>query len=448
MTARSPVPPPPEEESVPRGDAGRILQAVLRSVDPAPLVEQAIRSSTLPTGSRTALLAVGKAAWGMAQGAVAALGTDTFSRGMVLLPYEPASPETLPFPIHRGGHPLPTEEGVHGASLALGMIRALGPDEHLLLLLSGGGSALLSLPAEGLTLPDLRTVTRLLLEAGAPIEELNAVRKHLERLKGGRLAAEVGGRSILALAVSDVVGDPHDAIASGPVSPDPTTYREALEILERHGVRDAVPPAVITHLMRGVHGDVLETPKPGDPRLSTVEFRLVAGVGHAMEGAAREARGRGYRTHKLSSSLEGEARATGRRLGALGASLSFSQDAGSPICLVSGGETTVRVRGTGRGGRNQEVALGAALEIADRSNVLIASFGTDGVDGPTDAAGALATGSTVPRARIAGLDPEAALRENDAYPFFQALDDLFITGPTGTNVMDVQIVLVGDRPSG
>jgi len=473
------TPSPTPREARLRADLPRILASALDALDPAPLVTREVRAleaqNLLPGGDptsgsgggapRLALVAVGKAAVPMARGALEGLGPTGIDRGLVLAPEwedrggaAQAGPgiripwrgrgrgggeEGLPFPVHRGGHPLPTRGSVQGARAVARLIRGLGPGDTLLFLLSGGGSALLTEPRSGLSLESLRRTTRLLLEAGASIEELNAVRKHLERLKGGGLAAEAGSR-IVALVVSDVVGSPPHAIASGPVSPDPTTFADAMDALARYGLTEAVPPSVRSLLEAGLRGEEAETPKPGDERVAGVEYRIVADVETAIDAARRSAAGIGYRTHLLTSVLEGEARVVGRRLGALARALRpTGSGGGSGRALIAGGETTVRVVGSGRGGRNQELALGAALELARGNDALVASLATDGVDGPTDAAGAAATGSTLARARSAGLDPQEALARNDAYPFFGTLGDLLRTGPTGTNVMDLQVVLVG-----
>ncbi len=435
-----------------RREVWEILRAGLNVVEPTTLVEAALRREPLPPGKPWALLAVGKAARRMARGALRAAGDHSFGAGLVLAP-EPeegvgAADTEGPFPVHFGEHPLPGPGSVEGARRARGLARSLEPGQGLLLLLSGGGSSLLTLPENGLTPADLEGTVQLLLHAGASIHELNGVRKHLERLKGGGLALEAGPRPLRALVISDVVGDPPDVIASGPVSPDLSTFGEALETLERRGVRGDVPAPVLHHLQRGRRGQVPETPKPGDPRLAHVELQVVGNVERALESAAEAARAQSRRAWILSSSVEGEARRVGRALGALGRSLESGSLGSGPLCLLAGGETTVQVRGKGRGGRNQEVALGAALELAGGRDLLVASMGTDGIDGPTDAAGALATGSTLERARQRGLDPWRALAENDSYPFFQALGDLLVTGPTGTNVMDVQVVLVGRREGG
>jgi glycerate 2-kinase len=453
-----PVPPPPDHERLLRDDTHRILHAALRAVEPARLVRDHLREH--PPAAESAeglvLLAVGKAAPGMTAGAVTALGTKRIRRGLVIAPESAleahgGGPSGLPpaLDVLPGGHPLPTEDGLRAARRARELVAGLGTGESLLLLLSGGASALLTLPARAIPLAELRQVTRRLLEAGAPIHELNAVRKHAEQLKGGRVAVLAGGRHVTALAISDVVGDRPDVIGSGPVSPDPSTWQDALQVLRRHEVREGDCPNLARHLEDGAAGRLRDTPRPDDPAFAQVDYRIVGHVGLALQGAARYAERMGYAVSILGASVEGEARTVGRRLGALARSLQPGpEEPGSGgsadprwHCILSGGETTVTVRGPGHGGPNQEVALAAALVLDGVTGRLVASLGTDGQDGPTPAAGGLATGSTLARARGSGLDAVAALARNDSYPLLETLGDLLITGPTGTNVMDVHLVL-------
>jgi hydroxypyruvate reductase len=333
---------------------------------------------------------------------------------------------------------------VAGAVAISELAARLDRDELLLCLISGGGSALMTVPPAGILLADLQRTIELLLRAGATVNDLNTVRKHLDLLKGGRLAAAAAPSHVLALVLSDVVGDPLDVIASGPVSPDPTRFGDAIAVLERIGIWHEVPQDVQQYLRRGVRGEVPESPGDGDPCFANVEVQVVGNNRLAVEGALSEAVSRGYQALALTTFLTGEAREAGRFLAAIGLEV---KPAGRPVslpaCMVAAGETTVTVSGAGRGGRNQEVVLGAAQILDGTDNVLIASLGTDGIDGKTDAAGAIATGETLSRARERGLDAEEALADNNAYPFFHALQDLIVTGPTGTNVMDVQLVLVG-----
>ena len=311
----------------------------------------------------------------------------------------------------------------------------------MLAVISGGGSALLTLPWPGLDLGDLQNTTDLLLRAGATIVELNAVRKHLSQIKGGGLARLAGGARVASLILSDVVGDPLDVIASGPTVPDPTTFADAMTVLDRYGLRDRVPRAIRRHLESGLRGQLPDTPKEGADLFSRVHNVIVGSNRLAAEAAVREAQTRGLNAWLLSTFVEGEAREVAQVAAALAKELvNYDRPVPRPACLVWGGETTVTVRGQGKGGRNQELALAAALSMQDLPGVLLVALGTDGTDGPTDAAGAVSTGETVSRAAALGLDPFAYLADNDAYPFFDALGDLIRTGPTGTNVNDLLLL--------
>jgi len=424
------------DESRLREDARAILAAAVAAAEPAALVADRLRAAPLPGTGRVHVAGIGKAAAAMLRGAREALG-DRIAGGVLVVPQPADAPESIA--VHVGGHPLPDEGGRRGAEAVLALAEGLGADDHLLALVSGGGSALLTLPPDGVSLDDLRATTDLLLRAGADIAELNCVRKHLDRLKGGRLARAAAPAAVTALVLSDVVGDPLDVIASGPVSPDPSTFAGAREVLEHRGVLDAVPASVRRHL--DAAGD--ESPGPDDPCFARVEAAVVGSNWMAVDAAAAAARARGWTAEARGEPVTGEAREVGARLGRFARAVrERGRPMQPPACLVVGGETTVTVRGDGRGGRNQEVALGAALALDGLDGVLVASLGTDGIDGPTDAAGAIATGDTLARAAARGLDPHDALVRNDAYPFFAALGDLIVTGPTGTNVMDVQVVLV------
>ena len=456
---------PPQEEARLRRDARTILAAALDAVEPEGLVREVLqgvafrseRSPSImgsdtgrpgPTGAASPaprLLAVGKAGIPMVRGACGALDERSIDPALVLVPEGAGEPDALPPGVRclYGGHPLPTSQGSRSAGAVLDFLRNSGPNQPLIVLLSGGASALLALPEPGLRLSDLRAATDLLLRAGASIQELNTVRKHLERTKGGRLAEVAVPAPVRGLVISDVVGDDLTVIGSGPFSPDPSTFEDALRVVRERGLEASFPPPLLRHLIRGARGRWRETPKPGDPCFDHVELRIIASVATAAQAAREAAERLGYRTHVNSLELVGEARMVGRRLGVEAVSTAGGRSEDSrPICLLTGGETTVTVTGGGRGGRNQELTLAAALEIAGCENVLVASLATDGSDGPTDAAGAIATGTTLSRAGAAGLDPERTLRENDSYPFFRDLDDLLVTGPTGTNVMDLQMILV------
>jgi hydroxypyruvate reductase len=410
-----------------RRDALAILQAAIRAVQPERAVAGHLRG--LPASGRYVVLAVGKAAWGMARAAREALG-ERILRGIVITKHGHAGGPLEGFEVREAGHPVPDEKSLEASNRALRILDERPAEAEVLLLLSGGGSALFESPMPGITLEDLREINNRLLRGGASIVELNAVRKHLSAVKGGRLAERLSPTKVLTLALSDVLGDRLDSIASGPAWPDPTTSGEALAVLERCGIRPA--PAVLRALRE-------ETPK----RLDNADVRIVGSLAQAGEAAARAAEALGYQSRILTTALEGEAAAAGRELGALARETRRAMEAGaSPKALIAGGETVVIVRGAGLGGRNQELALAAAGEIAGLEGVVLAALGTDGTDGPTDAAGGLVDGGTVRRLAEHGLRIEDGLQENDAYHALQASGDLVITGPTGTNVNDLVVVLI------
>jgi hydroxypyruvate reductase len=394
---------------------------------------------------RVVLIAAGKAASTMARAAEGLLGPVLADALVVDVS------DRIPLARTRrllAGHPVPDEAGRRAAGEVEALARSLGPDDLLLLLVSGGASALLPAPAEGLTLDDKARTTAVLLRSGASITELNAVRKHLSRLKGGGLARAAAPARVACLALSDVVGDDPSTIASGLAAPDPTTYDTALEVLERKAVREMVPAAVRRHLEAGARGERPETPKPGDPLFRRVAFAVVGSNRRSVAAASREARRQGLRPLVLTTRLEGEAREVARALAAvLRECVEEARPAAPPVCLLAGGETTVTVRGSGRGGRNQELVLAAAEPLrAFPVPALVASLATDGVDGNSDAAGGVADTRTLVRAEAIGLAPPSAfLAENDSRGFLGPLGDLIVTGPTGTNVMDLTVLLAGAR---
>jgi glycerate-2-kinase len=379
----------------------------------------------------------------MARAAEQALG-ERIAGGLVVTAASGGGPPTRLARIELcvAGHPLPDARGKDAASRMLALVRdaaaeaAAGGGPELLFLLSGGASALLPAPPPGVTLRDEQLLTELLLSCGAEIAEVNAVRKHLSLLKGGRIAVAAHPARVITLAVSDVIGGTLADIGSGPTVADPTTFAEARAVLLRRQLWRCVPASIRQHLLAGEAGQVPETPKPGDARLAGEKALVVSDNAAALAGCAQEASARGMVARIVAGDLRGEAREVGRRLAQL------AVGARAPACLIAGGETTVVVRGGGRGGRNQELALSAAIALDGARKVALLSAGTDGIDGPTDAAGAIAMGDTIMRARAAGLDAARHLADNDAYPFFDRLGDLVRTGPTGTNVMDVQLVLV------
>ena len=346
--------------------------------------------------------------------------------------------------IVEAGHPVPDRRGVEATRRLLAIVAGAGRGDLVLCLISGGGSALLALPVEGITLEDLQATTQLLLRAGATIGELNAVRKHLSQVAGGQLARRAAPARVLALILSDVVGSPLDVIASGPTAPDPTTYADALAVLARYDLTQKVPPAVLKWLQAGASGHVADTPKPGDPVFANVTNMVIASNVTAVEAAAARARDMGFDTLIASTYLEGEAREAGRVLAAVAKEVAaYARPVNRHGCVLFGGETTVTVRGSGIGGRNSELALGAALALDGWGpDLVVASLATDGGDGTSPVAGAVADGTTISRARALGLDAHAALARNDSYTFWAQLGDAIITGPTGTNVNDVMAVFV------
>jgi glycerate 2-kinase len=388
------------------------------------------------------VVGMGKAGASMA-GAVEEILGNRISSGVVVTKYGHVQPiKTIR--LHEAGHPVPDDAGMAGAQAILDQVKGLGPEDLVLVLISGGGSALTPAPVEGISLAEKQALTKILLACGADIREMNALRKHISRIKGGQLARAASPARIFTLILSDIVGDPLDAIASGPTVPDPTTYADALSILDKYRIRGEIPASIRTHLEAGARGEIAETPKPSDSLFARVKSLMVANNIQALEAADSEARVLGFTPMILSSFIEGETREIARMHAALAREvLATGHPVKPPICIITGGETTVTLRGKGKGGRNQEFALAAALDIAGLPDVVILSAGTDGTDGPTDAAGAIVDGETVARAVAQGLNPRAALDANDAYPFFQRLGDLIITGPTKTNVMDVRLVLVG-----
>jgi glycerate 2-kinase len=390
-----------------------------------------------PPGRRVFAIAVGKAAAPMARALVDDLGAG-LAGGLVI------APDAMPLPplhVRAGRHPVPDATSEAAGREALSLARQLKPDDALVVLLSGGASALMVVPAEGLTLDDKRAATAQLLKAGADIEELNTVRKHLSAIKGGRLAAATPAR-VLTLAISDVVGDDLSVIGSGPTMPDPSSFADAAAVIARRGGWTAFPGSVRRVIEEGLRGERPESPKPGDARLRDSVAQVIGSRREAMAGAAAEARARGYHVVVHETAVVGEARAAGP------ARLASAREAAArglgPLCMISSGETTVTVTGNGKGGRNQELALSVVDIVAVAAHpALVASVGTDGVDGPTDAAGALIDPGTARRAALAGAPaPDVALRNNDAFRYLGAAGDLVKTGPTGTNVGDLQVILI------
>jgi hydroxypyruvate reductase/glycerate 2-kinase len=436
-----------------RDHATTIWRAAVAAVDPLELVRAVLSDGRSELGAALAaarqilVLGGGKAGAAMARGVESAL-SDRLDRlsGLLNVPAESvlALQRIRLHAARPAGVNYPTPEGVAGAEAILSLAAAAGPHDVGLCLLSGGGSALLPAPAEGVTLADKQTVTHLLHACGASIDEMNCVRKHLSRMKGGRLAQAFSGRALFTLILSDVIGDPLDVIASGPTAADPTTFADALAVLERFGLTAKAPPAVLEHLRRGRDGGAPETLKhlPGH-----VHNLILGNNARALAAAERCATTLGYPVVNLGSFVDGDTTALAEFLAAIVRSIRRDgRPQGAPVCLLSGGETTVKLGADhGRGGRNQELVLALlqALDPQDLNATAILSGGSDGEDGPTDAAGAIADADTLSRARSLDLDPAAYLSRHDAYTFFNAVGDLFKTGLTGTNVMDVRVILFG-----
>jgi len=437
--------------------ARTIFSKAVSSVDPAQRMKDMIRIEKdrllikteedsekvfhLDAFKKIFLIGTGKASASMAQ-AIEKIFGDRITKGVIAAKYG----HVLPLQrteIIEAGHPIPDQKGFGGAKKIQSLLKESGPGDLVIFLLSGGGSALLPLPAEGITLEEKQQVTQFLLDCGADIREINTIRKHISQIKGGWLARWAFPSTVIGLILSDVVGDPLDVIGSGPTVPDISTFEEAWGILTKYDLIERIPPSIRNHLLRGKEGKVEETPKPGEKTFEKVHNYLIGSNLLALRAAEKEASSLGLNTLILSSSIVGDTREAARFHAAIAKEvISTGNPIPRPACIISGGETTVTVKGHGLGGRNQEFALAGALEISGLEKVVLLSGGTDGTDGPTDASGALADHTTVSRARAAGLDPKAHLENNDAYPFFQRLGDLLITGPTHTNVMDVRILLV------
>ncbi len=436
--------------------AAGVLAAALTAADPDAAVRRYLRreGAMLHVGDqaynlagvrRVLLVSIGKAGRAMATAAADLLGAE-LQRGVVVVKDGPPATSVIDprLELHIAGHPVPDASSVIAAQAVADLLADTTPADLVLALISGGGSALLSLPAPGVTLADLQELTRALLACGATIGAINTLRKHLDQVKGGGLARLAAPAPIATLILSDVVGSPLDVIASGPTVPDASSFSDAWAILERYDLLAQTPQAIRTHLEAGLRGAVAETPKPGAALFQQVQNLLIGSNVQAAQAAQAAAQAAGMHTMLLTTFLEGEARVAGQFLAAIAREIVTSGNPiPAPACIIVGGETTVTLRGLGRGGRNQELALAAAFGLSGLEGVAIVALATDGGDGPTDAAGAVASGATLARANLAGLDAAAHLAANDAYPFFAALGDLLLPGPTGTNVNDLMFVFVG-----
>lgn len=389
------------------------------------------------------VIGFGKAVVPMAAGLEDQLG-GLVDSGVLVTKYGHGQGNRLPERIRlfEAGHPVPDANGEKAAGVIADLLHGLDERTLVLTLISGGGSALFVSPFPPVTLAEKQATTDLLLKAGADIFRLNTVRKHLSRVKGGRLAQAIQPAAGISLILSDVIGDPLDVIASGPTAPDPTSFREALDVLEKYRIQRAVPPKVLELFINGMEGKVPETPKPGNVVFQRITNRIIGGNRTALEAARQKAEEAGLKTVVLPEPISGEAREAGKWLAEKALSLAHQGVGGFPICMISGGETTVTVTGGGKGGRNMELALAFSTEIAGTKGITLLSAGTDGTDGPTDAAGAIVDGRTMEKGLAMGMDPAIFLGRNDSYSYFQRTNELLVTGPTGTNVMDMQLILV------
>jgi len=431
----------------------RLLEKALEAVDPRKIVKSAVKlvDNTIqiqgqtfnltPTG-RILVIGAGKASGAMAEALEEILG-DRIGQGVVNIPRNTKSLyDTERIELNEAGHPTPDHAGELGTRKMLAILSDIRSNDVVISLISGGGSALMPLPAEGIRLHDKVKLTRMLLLSGATIDEINVVRKHISSIKGGRLAAKAKPAKVISLIVSDVVGDHIDAIASGPTAPDRSTYMDAKQILEAYNLWKRCPEAIIRHIQDGVEGKVEEAPKPDDPMFGRVFNFIVANNKVALDAMTQEVEKINLNSLVISSAIEGEARHLGTFLAGIAQEIETNnRPVKRPGVLVAGGESTVTVLGKGVGGRNQEAMLSAARKIAGLRGIVLASIGTDGVDGATDAAGAIVDGQTVRRAEKMNLHVEEYLRNNDSYNFFKPIGDLIFTGLTGTNANDVMLIV-------
>jgi hydroxypyruvate reductase len=436
-----------------REHAMQIFEAGLQAVDPVEAINRHIRleNDLLIIGGKqfnlhdydnVLVVGAGKAVAPMAK-AVEDLLENRISDGVIVVKDEHGLP-LKKVRIREASHPVPDKRGVQGTEEILALVEKAGARDLVICLISGGGSALLIAPVQEISLEDKQNATKLLLASGATIHEFNTVRKHLSRAKGGMLAQMANPATITSLILSDVVGDDLDVIASGPTVPDSSTFKDAEQILKGYGIWEQLASSVRNHIEKGSSGQIEDTPKSDNAAFLQCSQVLVGTNLQALKAAGKAAERLGYRPLILSSKVEGEAREVAKFYTAIAKEiLESAYPMEPPVCVLAGGETTVTLQGDGRGGRNQEFALASALAIEGLDNVIVLSGGTDGTDGPTDAAGAIADGTTVARALKSGLDPKDFLQRNDSYSFFQKLDDLVMTGPTRTNVMDLYMLLVG-----
>lgn len=438
-----------------RKDVLSILHSCIKASDPHYAIKKCVKlkrgklwvdshSYDLRLIKRVLVIGAGKASARMAQ-AIEELFGDRISSGIIITKKGHRLPLRREIDLVEGAHPLPDREGLKGTRGIVKLLSRTTADDLVIFLLSGGGSALLVSPVAGISLRDKIKLTDELLRCGANIKEINTIRKHISQVKGGRLAELAQPSSILTLILSDVIGDRLDSIASGPTAPDRTTFSDCMKIVKKYDLRKKIPSSIYSHLEKGAGERLKETPKPRDPIFKKVKNVIIGSNRTALKAAERKARELGFNTYVLPRPVAGDTtRAAKRHLALIKRIADGRGPIRPPACVISGGETTVKIKGQGKGGRNQEFALVAAMGIDGMKNVVLLSAGTDGTDGPTNAAGAICDGETVRRALNKGLNPRSYLADNDSYHFFSKLGDLIITGPTHTNVMDIHVILIGE----
>jgi glycerate-2-kinase len=451
-------------------DLVEIFNDAIKAVSPSILVRGCVEGLNISHFKKIFLTGFGKASVQMAEAVEESIGMDLITEAIIITKYghikggnglqatsdeennenKIVTKDSLHVTRHsllrifEAGHPVPDQNGLKATVEILRLVSSADKDTLVLCLISGGGSALLVSPYNGITLSDKQKVTELLLKAGVDINELNTVRKHISKVKGGRLAEAAYPAKVISLILSDVIGDRLDMIASGPTAPDQTTYADALNVISKYGVLGRIPRGVMDVLEKGREGKVPETPDKNSPVFRNVENIIIGNNLMALESAKRCAMRMGYEAEIITTNLKGEARDAGMWLASEARKFRSAEARKhkKPLCLISGGETTVTVKGDGLGGRNMELALSFAMEIEGINGITLLSAGTDGIDGPTDSAGAIVDGETVPEAKRMGLDPREYLNNNDSYNFFKKTGELFTTGFTGTNVMDIQIAMI------
>jgi len=427
-----------------RKDALEILEEGLKAADPKSSVKEALRNlkDELNKARRIVVIGFGKASIKMAEGCEEEL-RDKIYDGAIIAPKGIEDKKLKIIKVFEGTHPIPSEVNVESAKKLISVCSNLTSEDLVICLISGGGSSLLTFPANDISLEEKKLTTDVLLKSGADIREINTIRKHISKVKGGQLLNLLKPAKVVSLILSDVVGDPIEYIASGPTSPDSSTFKDALSIIKKYNLVNKLPKSVVERIEKGVRGEILETPKPGDEIFNNVKNIIVSNNMKSLVAMEKKASSLGYNTIILTSYAQGESREVGKFLCAVIKQISsYDIPIKKPACLILGGETTVTVKGNGKGGRNQELVLSIVLNCKDVKNFVFASIGSDGIDGYTDAAGAIADNFSLEDAVNSGLKPEEFLENNDSYNFFKQTRDLIFTGPTGTNVNDFMVALI------